>query len=207
MKISIQASAIRAAAICSAKKDIRFYLVGVHIKVAHTGFASVIGTNGHIMFAGRSAIENLESQQSAAWSMTIPLETCKKISKKADIVILESLPDGNYMIDGIRFAPIDGRFPDHTRVITRFDQVIGENTASNFDYAYLVQGNDALNAYHGGKNKVYPLVQRGNDAGLMHGGENTAVVVIMPMRIKDIGAYQGFNEAFPDPLTAIQLAA
>lgn len=207
MKISIQASAIRAAAICSAKKDIRFYLVGVHIKVAHTGFASVIGTNGHIMFAGRATIENLESQQSAAWSMTIPLETCKKISKKADIVILESLPHGNYMIDGIRFAPIDGRYPDHTRVITRFDQVAGENTASNFDYAYLVQGNDALNAYYGGKNTLYPLVQRGTDSGIMHNGENTAVVVIMPRRSQGFAAYQGFNEAFPDPLTAIQLAA
>jgi DNA polymerase III sliding clamp (beta) subunit (PCNA family) len=207
MKISIQASAIRAATICAAKKDIRYYLVGVHIKVAHTGFASVIGTNGHIMFAGRATIENLEGQQSAAWTMTIPLETCKKISKKADIVILESLPDGNYLIDGIRFAPIDGRFPDHTRVITRLDQVTGNDTPSQFNYEYLIQGNDALNAYYGGKNKVYALVQRGNDAGLMHNGENTAVVVIMPMRVKDIGNYQGFNDTFPDPLTTVQLAA
>jgi hypothetical protein len=50
-------------------------------------------------------------------------------------------------------------------------------------------------------------VKRGNDAGLMHNGENTAVVVIMPMRVKEIGNYQGFNESFPDPLTAMQLAA
>ena len=207
MKISIQASAIRAATICAAKKDIRYYLVGVHIKVAHTGFASVIGTNGHIMFAGRATIENMESQQSAAWTMTIPLETCKKISKKADNVILESLPDGNYMIDGIRFAPIDGRFPDHTRVITRLDQVTGNDTPSQFNYEYLIQGNDALNAYYGGKNIVYPLVQRGNDAGLIHNGENTAVVVIMPIRSQGFAAYQGFNESFPDPLTGEALAA
>jgi hypothetical protein len=207
MKINIQAAAIRAAAICSAKKDIRYYLVGVHIKVAHAGYASVIGTNGHIMFAGRATIENLEGQQSSAWTMTIPLETCKKINKKADTVILESLPDGNYLIDGIKFTPIDGRFPDHTRVITRTDQVTGDNSVSDFDYAYLVQGNDALNAYHGGKNTVYPLVQRGNDAGLMHAGENTAVVVIMPRRSKGFTTYQGFNESFPDPLTTVQLAA
>ena len=207
MKISIQASAIRAAAICAAKKDIRYYIVGVHVKVAHTGFASVIGTNGHIMFAGRASIENLEGQQNAAWSMTIPLDTCKKISKKADNVILESLPDGNYMIDGIRFTPLDGRYPDYSRVITRHDQVTGDNTPSNFNWEYLVQGNDALNTYYGGKNKVYALVQRGNDAGLMHNGENTAVVVIMPMRVKDIGNYQGFNDAFPDPLTGAVLAA
>jgi hypothetical protein len=139
--------------------------------------------------------------------MTIPLDTCKKISKKADTVILESLPDGNYLIDGIRFTPLDGRYPDYTRVITRHDQVTGDNTPSNFNWEYLVQGNDALNTYYGGKNKVYALVQRGNDAGLMHNGENTAVVVIMPMRVKDIGNYQGFNDTFPDPLTGAVLAA
>lgn len=206
MKISIQASAIRAAAICAAKKDIRYFIVGVHVKVAHTGFASVIGTNGHILFAGCASIENLEGQQSAACSMTIPLDTCKKISKKADTVILESLPDGNYMIDGIRFTPLDGRYPDYLRVITRHDQVIGDDTPSNFNWEYLVQGNNALNTYYGGKNKVYALVQRGNDAGLMHNGENKAVVVIMPMRIEN-QAYQGFNDTFPDPLTDAVLAA
>ena len=59
MKISIQSSAIRAAAICAAKKDIRYYLVGVHVKVAHRDYATVAGTNGHVLFAGRATIENL----------------------------------------------------------------------------------------------------------------------------------------------------
>ena len=208
MKISIQASAIRAAAICAAKKDIRYYLVGVHLKVAHRDYATVAGTNGHILFAGRAAIENLENQQSADWSMTIPLEVCKKISKKLSAVILESLPDGAYMLDGMRFVPVDGRFPDYQRVIPKCDVVQVEQQASQFDYALLAQGNDAMIAYHDAKSStVYPLVQRGNDSGLIHNGENTAVVVVMGMRVKDIGAYQGYNEDFPAPLTQAQKAA
>ena len=208
MKISIQSSAIRAAAICAAKKDIRYYLVGVHVKVAHRDYATVAGTNGHILFAGRAAIENLEGQQSAGWSMTIPLEVCKKISKKLSAVILESLPDGAYMLDGMRFVPVDGRFPDYQRVIPKYDIVQVEQQASQFDYALLAQGNDAMIAYHNAKGStVYPLVQRGNDSGLIHNGENTAVVVVMGMRVKDIGAYQGYNEDFPAPLTPAQQAA
>ena len=209
MKISIQSSAIRAAAICAAKKDIRYYLVGVHVKVAHRDYATVAGTNGHVLFAGRATIENLEGQQFAAWSMTIPLEVCKKISKKLTSVTLESLPDGAYMLDGMRFLPVDGRFPRYQSVIPKFTDVQSEQQASQFDYALLAQANDAMIAYHDAKSStVYPLVQRGDDSGLIHNGENTAVVVVMPRRAdKDIGAYQGYNEDFPAPLTPAQQAA
>jgi hypothetical protein len=35
MKITITASTIRAAAVAAASKDIRYYLVGVHVSIAH----------------------------------------------------------------------------------------------------------------------------------------------------------------------------
>jgi hypothetical protein len=208
MKISIQASAIRAAAICAAKKDIRYYLVGVHLNVAHRDYATVVGTNGHVLFAGRATVENLEDQQPEAWSMTIPLDVCKKISKKLHSVTLESLPGGAYMLDGIRFVPLDGRFPDYMRVIPKQDAAQAEQQAGQFDYALLAQGNDAMIAYHDAKSTtVYPLVQRGNDSGVIHNGENTAVVVVMPRRVDGVSSYQGFNEAFPAPLVAALKAA
>jgi DNA polymerase-3 subunit beta len=208
MKISIQASAIRAATICAAKKDIRYYLQGVYINVAHRDYATVCGTDGHVLFAGRAAIDTLDGQQSAPWSMIVPLDVAKKIDKKAHAVILESLPDGTYLLDGTRFAPLDGRFPDYRRVIPRMDQIQAAPVApGHFDYALIVRGNDALNTYYGGKVKVYPLEQRGNDSAVMHNGENVAVVVVMPMRIKDVAGYQGFNENLPDALAAAPVLA
>ena len=208
MKISIQASAIRAATIYAAKKDIRYYLQGVHINGAHRDYATVCGTDGHVLFAGRAAIDTLDGQQAAHWSMIVPLDVVKKIDKKAHAVILESLPDGTYLLDGTRFAPLDGRFPDYRRVIPRMDQVQTAPVApGHFDYALIVRGNDALNAYYGGKAKVYPLEQRGNDSAVMHNGENVAVVVVMPMRIKDVAGYQGYNENFPDALAAAPVLA
>lgn len=201
MKITIQASAIRAAVVCAAKKDIRYYLQGVHVNVAHRDYATVVGTNGHILFAGRAGVDNLEGALSP-FSLTIPLDVAKKIDKKAAAVVLETLPDNSYMLDGMRFTPIDGRYPDYSRVIPRADQPQTEDTPSQYDYELLSRGNDALNAYYGGKSKVYPIVQRGNDSGVMHNGENVAVVVVMPMRVKDVNGYQGYNDTFPEPLQA-----
>ena len=211
MKISIQASAIRAATICAAKKDIRYYLQGVYINVAHRDYATVCGTDGHVLFAGRAAIDTLDGQQSAPWSMIVPLDVVKKINKRAAAVILESLPDGTYLLDGTRFAPLDGRFPDYSRVIPSpvffIPEMVEMAKPGHFDYALIVRGNDALNAYYGGKVKVYPLEQRGNDSAVMHNGENVAVVVVMPMRIKDVAGYQGFNENLPDALAAAPVLA
>lgn len=207
MKISIQASAIRAATICAAKKDIRYYLQGVYINVAHRDYATVCGTDGHVLFAGRATIENMAGDL-LPFNMIVPLDVAKKIDKKAHAVILESLPDGTYLLDGTRFAPLDGRFPDYSRVIPKLDQVQPESAKpGHFDYALIVRGNDALNAYYGGKTKVYPLEQRGNDSAVMHNGENVAVVVVMPMRIKDVAGYQGFNENLPDALAAAPVLA
>jgi hypothetical protein len=207
MKISIQASAIRAATICAAKKDIRYYLQGVYINVAHRDYATVCGTDGHVLFAGRATIENMAGDL-LPFNMIVPLDVVKKIDKKAHAVILELLPDGTYLLDGTRFTPLDGRFPDYKRVIPRMDQIQTAPVApGNFDYALIVRGNDALNAYYGGKTKVYPLEQRGNDSAVMHNGENVAVVVVMPMRINDVNGYQGFNENLPDALAAAPVLA
>lgn len=207
MKISIQASAIRAATICAAKKDIRYYLQGVYINVAHRDYATVCGTDGHVLFAGRATIENMAGDL-LPFNMIVPLDVAKKIDKKAHAVILESLPDGTYLLDGTRFAPLDGRFPDYSRVIPKLDQIQAAPAApGHFDYALIVRGNDALNAYYGGKAKVYPLEQRGNDSAVMHNGENVAVVVVMPMRINDVNGYQGFNENLPDALAAAPVLA
>jgi len=208
MKISIQASAIRAATICAAKKDIRYYLQGVYINVAHRDYATVCGTDGHVLFAGRATIENMAGDL-LPFNMIVPLDIVKKIDKRAAAVILESLPDGTYLLDGTRFTPLDNRFPDYSRVIPLIGQMQTAPVApGHFDYALIVRGNDALNAYYGGKTKVYPLEQRGNDSAVMHNGENVAVVVVMPMRINDVVAgYQGYNEHFPDALAAAPVLA
>jgi hypothetical protein len=201
MKITITASTIRAASIAAASKDLRYYLVGVHVAIAHREHATVYGTDGHILFAGRARYESLTDEPMQGLTLTIPLETVKKCDKKADVFVLESLADGAYMIDGMRFMPIDGRFPDVQRVITRHDQV--QTVEPSFvDPELQVRGQAAMALHYGDKKgTLYPMLQQGSSAALIHNGMNDAVCVVMPMR-KDGLTYQGFQFDLPAPIVA-----
>lgn len=201
MKITITASTIRAASIAAASKDVRYYLVGVHIAIAYREHATVYGTDGHILFAGRARYESLTDEPMQALAITIPIETVKKCDKKAGVFVLESLSDGAYMIDGMRFMPIDGRFPDVQRVITRHNQVQPAE-ASFVDPELQVRGQTALALHYGDKKgTTYPMLQQGTSAALIHNGQNDAVCVVMPMRKENL-TYQGFQFDLPAPIMA-----
>jgi hypothetical protein len=197
MKITINANTIRAAAIAAATKDVRYYLVGVHIAIAHQEYATVYGTDGHILFAGRARYESLTEEPMQSIAITVPLDIVK-----ADLFVLESLTDGAYMLDGMRFSPIDGRYPDVQRVITRRDQV--QPMAPAFVNPDLrVRGQAALALHFGDKKgTLYPMLQQGTSAALIHNGTNDAVCVVMPMRM-DSAEYQGFQFDLPAPLEAV----
>ena len=199
MKITITAATIRAAAIAAATKDTRYYLVGVHISIAHQEYATVYGTDGHILFAGRARYESLTEEPMQSIAITVPLDIVKKCDKRAAVFVLESLTDGAYMLDGMRFSPIDGRYPDAQRVITRRDQV-QPMTPAFVDPDLQVRGQTALALHFGDKKgTLYPMLQQGTSAALIHNGTNDAVCVVMPMR-KDGAEYQGFQFDLPAPL-------
>ena len=202
MKITISAPTIRAAAIAAATKDVRYYLVGVHIAIAHKDYATVYGTDGHILFAGRARYESLTEEPMQSIAITVPLDVIKKCDKRAELFVLESLADGAYMLDGMRFSPIDGRDPVVQRVITRRDQV--QPMAPAFVNPDLqVRGQAALALHFGDKKgTLYPMLQQGTSAALIHNGTNDAVCVVMPMRM-DSAEYQGFQFDLPSPLEAV----
>ena len=202
MKITITAATIRAASIAAATKDICYYLVGVHIAIAHQDYATVYGTDGHILFAGRARYESLTEEPMQSIAITEPLDIVKKCDKRADLFVLESLTDGAYMLDGMRFSPIDGRYPDVQRVITRHDQV--QPVEPSFVNPELQVRGQAAMALHFGDKKgtLYPMLQQGTSAALIHNGTSDAVCVVMPMR-KDGAEYQGFQFDLPAPLAAV----
>jgi hypothetical protein len=102
--------------------------------------------------------------------------------------------------------PIDGRFPDVQRVITRIDQV--QPVEPSFvDPELQVRGQAAMALHYGDKKgTTYPMLQQGTNAALIHNGQNDAVCVVMPMR-KDGLAYQGFQFDLPAPIIAPHLKA
>lgn len=211
MELSLRKSDLKAAFICSATKDIRYYLTGIYLEysphangVANDGIMTFAGTDGHILFAGTAPAVFEADPQSAPFWMIIPSDAVKAaIKTKNDMVILRSLPDGRYTLGDTIFAPIDAKFPDFRRVIPA--SVSGET--GHYDPALLVRGNDALCEYFGSKKKVYRLNNNGKDAGIMCGDSRDAVVVVMPIRTEGMG-YAGHDiPAMPTVIADIQKAA
>lgn len=198
MKITLKTSILRAALLCSAKKDIRYYLQGICISFNHPEIAMVCGTNGHILFAGQCPIDVIEAPDAYGFEIIVPGDVIKGLDKKADVVMLETIdamPKGHYMLGNTRFQAINARFPDVSRVIPSRD-AFSEQKASYFKPEYLCTANEALAMYYGSKKDIcYPLHTRGDGSGVVHMNRNDALVIVMPMR-NDAGIYQGLNSDF-----------
>jgi hypothetical protein len=198
MKITLKTSVLRAALLCAAKKDIRYYLQGICISFNHPEIAMVCGTNGHILFAGQCPIDVIEAPDAYGFEIIVPGDVIKGLDKKADVVMLETIdamPKGHYVLGNTRFQAIDAKFPDISRVIPSRD-AFAEQKASYFKPEYLCTANEALAMFYGDKkDKCYSLAQRGDASGVVHNGRNDALVVVMPMR-NDADNYQGLNPDF-----------
>jgi len=206
MKITLKTNVLRAALICAAKKDLRYYLQGVCVSFNHPKVAMVYGTDGHILFAGQSPIVCDVAPDNFGFSIIIPSDTIKAIDKKSEFIDLETIEGGAkdyYLLGNARFQAIDARYPDISRVVPPRD-AFSELKPSYFDPALIVKGNEALAMYYGSKKgKVFPLLSRGDYSGVIHNDQNDALVVIMPMR-NSPGSYQGLN---PDFMQVQQKAA
>jgi hypothetical protein len=206
MKITLKTSVLRAALICAAKKDIRYYLQGICISFNHPEIAMVCGTNGHILFAGQCPIDVIEAPEAYGFEIIVPGDVIKGLDKKAEVVMLEtidSMPKGYYVLGNSRFQAIDARFPDISRVIPSRD-AFSEIKPSYFRPEYLCTANEALAMFYGDKkDKCYPFAQRGDASAVVHNERNDALVVVMPMR-NEAGSYQGLN---PDFMQVQQKAA
>jgi hypothetical protein len=198
MKITLKTSVLRAALLCAAKKDIRYYLQGICISFNHPEIAMVCGTNGHILFAGQCPIDVIEAPEAYGFEIIVPGDVIKGLDKKAAVVMLEtidSMPKGYYVLGNSRFQAIDAKFPDISRVIPSRD-AFAEIKPSYFKPEYLCTANEALAMFYGDKkDKCYPFAQRGDASAVVHNERNDALVVVMPMR-NEAGSYQGLNPDF-----------
>ena len=94
MKITLKTSVLRAALICAAKKDLRYYLQGVCISINGPDVAMVYGTDGHILFAGQCPIVVIDAPASYGFQIIIPSDTIKAIDKKSEFIDLETIEGG-----------------------------------------------------------------------------------------------------------------
>jgi len=186
MKFNIKRKDIRAMLHLTAKKDIRYYLQGIHVVQNNRG-TYLEATDGHVM--GRLLV-NCEPH-SEQQSVVLPSEQLIKLkgTKKTSDDWLHFTVNGQAVecIDGnqvIRFQAHDARFPDCDRVLPLvFNSE--EIAPSNFNPDLLVRFVDVSEELWG-KRQVPQVTHRGILSGVISFShmDDHFVGVIMPIRVE-----------------------
>lgn len=109
----IQSKQLRAALVCAAKNDARYYLCGVHITPKH-----LEATNGHValrMEHGIRTKKNIIVQFEG--KVPVRAETTELVFGKEPLAIHRDLFQNRISITGIKL--LEGRFPDMERVMPK----------------------------------------------------------------------------------------
>lgn len=157
-EFSIPAAVLKAALICSAKKDVRFYLQSVAIDKGH-----VVSTDGNRMFYAKihGLAENLPS-------LIIPNHSVEGFFKKAKIknpldftikITMQDGTNGRLWIDDIvePFKAIDAKYPDWTRVTARKEALMFEGDFPSFNWEYMADFQKIAKLV--GAKKHYPIAK------------------------------------------------
>lgn len=199
MKIAIKTNVLKASVFCVAgKKETREVMQHIYLDFRHGAVnrLRVVSVHGHYLSAFKQDLEYLEDDQTADFQLIVPIDVVKSAAKsKAQEVILESMPDGRYMLGDVVFAPIQGTFPDYDRVIPSHNLPMAKEP-HQFNWECLAIGQDAMRAFYGDNKRNFRLTHL-EDVGAMHTGSSDAVFVVMPLRKSAFAEdnsenYQGF---------------
>ena len=182
----INVNTLKALLLFAAKKDIRYYLKGLHFEQSATGTVAV-ATNGHCLAVARLDRESVEPA-----SFTVPREHLDNVVKGAkgsiDIVQVDAAQCTLNSSNGRITVPLcDGKFPDWRRVVTQ--QQTGERAYFHPDYVSMV--------YKAGQllrpsNLGYLIQQNGNSVGYANLND-VMHCYVMPIKAYDAGVISSPN--------------
>lgn len=114
--LKLKTASLKAALLCAAVKDVRYYLNGVCVRVDADQRVYVESCDGNIGFQDRMDDESAE--QKGPFSIIIPADAIKAATKTRDpYLTLGALLDGRYTLGLRMFTPIAGHFPPVDRVM------------------------------------------------------------------------------------------
>lgn len=184
--VYISADYLRAAMICASTEKGRYYLNGVFIDPA----GLVVSTDDHRAFIGRfDPCEAGDGSRRPApesfGGYTIPLATLKRVltGNKARLIAVS-----DDEIDGQRYDPIDGTFPNWRRIVPAAE---ASGEAAQFNPVYVADmGKIGALIGDGGKGKLGAHFHHngaGNPCGVTFPGAPDAFGILMPMRSDEDG--------------------
>lgn len=106
---------LKAAALIAAKKDVRYYLNGVHIYRNEKGELWIEASDGHTAMRAQLSEENIIQNIRTPFDVIVPIADVQLVVKHLKFAVLNI--DDLCFSESIRFKPIDGRYPDLQRVL------------------------------------------------------------------------------------------
>ena len=171
----IPVNVLKAMSLLASKKDVRYYLNGVYVE-SNSQHTRIVATDGHILGLYQTP-ETAHSDE--AFSIIIPSEIIAKLDKKDNF--LSTNEHDNWVIDGIAFTPIDGKFPDYQRVLPR-GEMTNEVAQFNPDFITRFQKVGKLLGQ-----KIAPTISHnGGSSALVDIGLSQFVGVMMPLRTESV---------------------
>lgn len=169
--LTIKTELLRAALVCAASSEARYYLNGIYVDPA--GF--LVSIDGHRLFCAK-----IEVEPNSFEGWIIPRDAAKRALAGYKSPEIEISPE---RVGDISCRPIDGTFPDWRRVVPQ--EMCGE--VAQFNPAYIADMGKIGEILAGRKSK-----DQGLTAHIHHNGEGLAGVtfpghdgvygVLMPIR-------------------------
>jgi DNA polymerase-3 subunit beta len=182
--INVNPMYLKALLLVAGNKDIRYYLNGVCVEI-HARYTRYVATDGHRLALIHDAVPADDEDQSPA-VMIIPRDAIKAVKaikgRNAVPMSYDAVnPSAECRIEGatpVVFQPIDGKFPDYSRVIPQTTN--GEPGA--YDWQYMADF-DSLTEIAFGCRYSVALHQNGPSSSALVTVPNHAFLgVIMPLR-------------------------
>jgi DNA polymerase-3 subunit beta len=183
MQITIKTNELKALLICAGKKDVRYYLNGVHFESTSNGIIAA-STDGH-----RLLCINLPAENAPGIKNIIP-RALIEAAVKTKSVYIEITIEGHQVTlssagQSISGSILEGVFPDFRRVIP--------NSVSG------IQGNEFNNEYLVDFDKIGKLLNGGKASVLQNGTGMSALVKFTDENV--IGVIMPFKHDLPASLT------
>ena len=148
MKLS---SMLNSAIVCAAKKDVRYYLNGVNIYYKEDSIRAIASTDGHT--AQLLSINADESKNLAGYdNLIVSLDDAKRL-----IAIYNAEDALDISVKGIieHIEPVDGRYPDISRIIPTEASTQDGELVLGADYKYLARVNASMTKLNKGYKAKY----------------------------------------------------
>lgn len=172
MKTSILRKQLAAISLFAGKTDVRYYLNGVNVESSPTE-TRVAATDGNTAAVARFATENAER-----FEVTIPGDTVALALKtKSEVLGLECDSNNYWSLAGIRFTPVEGKFPDYRRIIPRSFSGV----AAQFNPEFTSRAGKAGKALG---HRSSPIIRHNGDGAALvqFYGDDTFIGVLMPLK-------------------------